>query len=89
MKLINVESMFFAPRDLDSAHHLFLCRDSGAILGANQIYETLLRTGKAKKTCTACNRHLDDQEMAVFENYVSAFGLSINSIITPTSYKSK
>lgn len=52
------------------------CRDSGAILGAGQIYETLLRTGKAKKTCTACNRHLNTQEMLVFENYVSTFNLS-------------
>ena len=48
------------------------CRESGAILGASKIYETLLRTGKAKKTCTACNRHLNTQEMVVFENFVSA-----------------
>ncbi|KAF9783547.1 AAA domain-containing protein [Thelephora terrestris] len=46
-------------------------RDSGAIIGASQIYETLLRTGKTKKTCTACNRHLNTEEMVVFENYAS------------------
>lgn len=80
MKLINVESVYLAPRDLAGAHPDFSCRDSGVILGAGQIYETLLRTGKAKKTCTACNRHLNDQEMTVFENYVRAFGLRMNVI---------
>jgi hypothetical protein len=40
------------------------------MIGASQIYERLLRTGKAKKTCTACNRHLNDGEMVVFERYV-------------------
>ena len=60
-----------APCGLAGTQSVLHCRDSGAILGASQIYETLLRTGKAKKTCTACNRHLDTQEMVVFENYVS------------------
>lgn len=82
MKSINAEGLSFASTSLPDAHSRFLCRDSGAILGAGQIYETLLRTGKAKKTCTACNRHLDDQEMVVFENYVSVLGLLMNFIFT-------
>jgi len=69
-RLISVESESSAPCSLTGTHSASSCRDSGAILGASQIYETLLRTGKAKKTCTACNRHLDVQEMVVFENYV-------------------
>lgn len=36
----------------------------------SQIYEKLLSVGKAKKTCTVCNRHLNDQEMVVFEKFV-------------------
>jgi hypothetical protein len=66
-----VESESSTPCGLAGTHSTLHCRDSGAILGASQIYETLLRTGKAKKTCTACNRHLNAQEMVVFENYVS------------------
>jgi hypothetical protein len=70
-RLTNVESEPSSHRKYASTHPALSCRDSGAILGASQIYETLLRTGKAKKTCTACNRHLNVQEMLVFENYVS------------------
>jgi DNA repair protein RAD50 len=40
------------------------------MLGTSTIYESLLRVGKQKKLCTACNRHLDDHEMIVFEKYV-------------------
>ncbi|KII86927.1 hypothetical protein PLICRDRAFT_665598 [Plicaturopsis crispa FD-325 SS-3] len=42
----------------------------GALTGGSLVYERLLRLGKAKKICTACNRHLDDNEMAVFESYL-------------------
>ena len=35
-----------------------------------EVYQTFLKVGKAKKTCQACNRHMDDRELAVFEKYV-------------------
>ena len=70
MRSTNAERESHASYNLASTHPTRCYRDSGAILGANQIYETLLQTGKAKKVCTACNRHLNSQEMAVFENYV-------------------
>ncbi|KIJ61135.1 hypothetical protein HYDPIDRAFT_31645 [Hydnomerulius pinastri MD-312] len=38
--------------------------------GMAQVYENLLKAGKSKKTCQACNRHMDDKELAVFEKYV-------------------
>ncbi|KAJ3995719.1 P-loop containing nucleoside triphosphate hydrolase protein [Lentinula boryana] len=41
---------------------------SGA--GAATVYERLLTVGKQKKTCTACNRHMDDDELHVFEKYL-------------------
>ena len=74
-RLISAESGSSSPCRHANTQSAPSCRDSGAILGAGQIYETLLRTGKAKKTCTACNRHLNTQEMLVFENYVRAFDL--------------
>jgi len=75
-RLTSAESKPPSPCGFANSHSVPPCRDSGAILGASQIYETLLRTGKAKKTCTACNRHLNTQEMLVFENFVSIFYLS-------------
>ncbi|KAG5639217.1 hypothetical protein H0H81_005696 [Sphagnurus paluster] len=42
----------------------------GNLSGGSAIYESLLRTGKQKKLCTACNRHLNDQEFVVFEKYL-------------------
>ena len=66
----NAEGESFASYKLAGTHSTRCYRDSGVIFGASQIYETLLRTGKAKKLCTACNRHLNSQEMVVFENYV-------------------
>jgi DNA repair protein RAD50 len=33
----------------------------------------MLKAGKKKKVCTACNRHLDEEEMEVFEAYVSLY----------------
>ncbi|KAF5382729.1 hypothetical protein D9615_002851 [Tricholomella constricta] len=42
----------------------------GNLSGGSAIYESLLRTGKQKKLCTACNRHLNDQEFIVFEKYL-------------------
>jgi DNA repair protein RAD50 len=41
--------------------------------GASQIYESLLRVGKQKKICTACNRGMDDHELIVFEKHVCHF----------------
>jgi DNA repair protein RAD50 len=38
--------------------------------GMAEVYETLLKVGKDKKTCQACNRHMDDRELAVFEKFV-------------------
>ncbi|KAG9308463.1 P-loop containing nucleoside triphosphate hydrolase protein [Chiua virens] len=34
------------------------------------VYETFLKVGKAKKTCQACSRHMDDRELVVFERYL-------------------
>ena len=78
----NAESESIASSNLSGTHSTRCYRDSGAILGASQIYETLLRTGKAKKVCTACNRHLDSQEMTVFENYVRLIRHQLNSVLT-------
>ena len=75
MRSTSVESEYPTLSSLVGTQFTLYYRDSGAILGASQIYETLLRTGKTKKTCTACNRHLNAQEMVVFENYVSTFDL--------------
>ena len=69
-KSTSAESESLTSCNLAGTHPPRCYRDSGAILGANQIYETLLRTGKAKNVCMACNRHLNSQEMVVFENYV-------------------
>ncbi|KAF8836218.1 hypothetical protein BDN67DRAFT_974411 [Paxillus ammoniavirescens] len=38
--------------------------------GMAEVYETLLKVGKDKKTCQACNRHMDDRELAVFEKFL-------------------
>jgi len=71
-RLTNAGSESLTPYCPADAHPTLNRRESGAIIGASKIYETLLLTGKTKKTCTACNRHLNAQEMVVFENYVSA-----------------
>ncbi|KAE9395078.1 hypothetical protein BT96DRAFT_163110 [Gymnopus androsaceus JB14] len=55
----------------DAIDQLKLARDefeSGT--GAAKIYERLLKDGKQKKKCTACNRHMDDDELRVFEKYL-------------------
>lgn len=39
--------------------------------GAAKIYERLLVDGKKNKKCTACSRHMNDDELRVFEKYVS------------------
>ncbi|KAJ7675825.1 AAA domain-containing protein [Mycena polygramma] len=43
---------------------------AGATAGSSSVYEHLLRVGKQKKVCTACNRHMDDHEVVVFEKYL-------------------
>jgi hypothetical protein len=35
-----------------------------------EVWQRLLKLGQSKHICTACNRHLDDGEMKVFEKYV-------------------
>lgn len=50
--------------------HASQFRLGGSMSGGSAVYESLLRVGKQKKLCTACNRHLDDQELIVFEKYV-------------------
>ncbi|KAJ4482060.1 hypothetical protein J3R30DRAFT_3286505 [Lentinula aciculospora] len=35
--------------------------------GAVNVYERLLQIGKQKKKCTACTRHMDDDELHIFE----------------------
>lgn len=43
------------------------------------VYEKLLRLGRNRKRCAACDRHMNDQEMAVFERYVRrTFPLGMN-----------
>ncbi|KAF7365212.1 DNA repair protein rad50 [Mycena venus] len=43
---------------------------ASATAGSSSVYEHLLRVGKQKKVCTACNRHMDDHEVVVFEKYL-------------------
>ncbi|RDB18009.1 DNA repair protein rad50 [Hypsizygus marmoreus] len=43
---------------------------AGILSGGSSVYESMLRIGKQKKLCTACNRHLDDNELVVFEQYL-------------------
>ncbi|KAJ7780695.1 AAA domain-containing protein [Mycena maculata] len=35
--------------------------------GSSKVYDALLKIGKQKKVCTACNRHMDEHELVVFE----------------------
>ncbi|KAF8134783.1 AAA domain-containing protein [Mycena galopus ATCC 62051] len=43
---------------------------ANATAGSSAVYEHLLRVGKQKKVCTACNRHMEDHEVVVFEKYL-------------------
>lgn len=52
--------------------HVFSSSLGGSLAGGSAVYEGLLRVGKQKKLCTACNRHLNDEELVVFEKYVRA-----------------
>ncbi|KAF8552026.1 hypothetical protein OG21DRAFT_1486552 [Imleria badia] len=47
-----------------------LTSESSGKAGMVEVYETFLKVGKAKKKCQACNRHMDDRELAVFEKYL-------------------
>ncbi|KAL4080977.1 P-loop containing nucleoside triphosphate hydrolase protein [Scleroderma citrinum] len=38
--------------------------------GMADVYEKLLQLGKTRKRCAACDRHMNDKEMAVFERYL-------------------
>ncbi|KAJ7505318.1 AAA domain-containing protein [Mycena galericulata] len=43
---------------------------AGSTAGSSSVYEQLLKAGKQKKVCTACNRHMDDHELVVFEKFL-------------------
>lgn len=45
--------------------------------GLGRAYEGLLKSGLTKKTCSACNRHMNDSEMKVFEKFVSPFFMAL------------
>ncbi|KAG6818307.1 hypothetical protein H0H93_006082, partial [Arthromyces matolae] len=45
-------------------------QEHGHLSGGTTIYESLLNTGKQKRKCTACDRHLNDEEFVVFEKYM-------------------
>jgi hypothetical protein len=59
-----------------------MSRECGSMAGASQIYESLLRVGKQKKICTACNRGMDDHELIVFEKHVCHFLVHLLSFLT-------
>jgi hypothetical protein len=44
--------------------------ESSNKVGMGQVYEQLLKAGKERKLCTACNRGINAEEMVVFEKYV-------------------
>ncbi|KAF9013278.1 hypothetical protein BDQ17DRAFT_1386857 [Cyathus striatus] len=44
---------------------------AGSLVGTSSVYESLLKAGKQRKVCAACNRHLDDHELIVFEKYLN------------------
>ncbi|KIK01859.1 hypothetical protein K443DRAFT_678003 [Laccaria amethystina LaAM-08-1] len=44
---------------------------AGTMLGTSSVYKSLLKAGQQKKSCTVCSRHLNDQEMVVFEKYLN------------------
>ncbi len=60
----------------------YACRTSGTMMGTSALYESLLRVGKAKKVCTACNRHLDDKELVIFEKYACSSCLAFGTRVT-------
>jgi DNA repair protein RAD50 len=37
---------------------------------ANEVYENLIKVSKKEKKCQACNRHMNDREMATMEKTV-------------------
>ncbi|KAJ7250863.1 AAA domain-containing protein [Mycena haematopus] len=43
---------------------------ANATAGSSSVYDHMLRLGKQKKVCTACNRHMEDHEVVVFEKYL-------------------
>ncbi|KAG6903733.1 hypothetical protein DXG01_015261, partial [Tephrocybe rancida] len=45
-------------------------KTDGNLSGGGAVYESFLRTAKQQKLCTACNRHLNDAELVVFEKYM-------------------
>ncbi|GJJ13191.1 hypothetical protein Clacol_007442 [Clathrus columnatus] len=53
---------------------------TSAVAGSSKVYESLLKQGRSKNLCTVCNRHLSDNEMIVFEKFVSLVFEVQNSI---------
>ncbi|KDR82825.1 hypothetical protein GALMADRAFT_112894 [Galerina marginata CBS 339.88] len=46
---------------------------TGKSLGTSSVYESLLKEGKRKKVCGACNRHLNNEDLVVFEKQMKDF----------------
>ncbi|KAF8505241.1 hypothetical protein BU17DRAFT_57979 [Hysterangium stoloniferum] len=44
---------------------------SSSVAGTSKVYESMLKQGKTKKLCLACNRHLSDHEMIVYEKFLN------------------
>ncbi|KAG6830973.1 hypothetical protein H0H87_006624 [Tephrocybe sp. NHM501043] len=42
----------------------------GNLAGGSSIYENFLRIGRQQRLCKACNRHLSDEELVIFETYM-------------------
>ncbi|THU87035.1 hypothetical protein K435DRAFT_867671 [Dendrothele bispora CBS 962.96] len=40
-------------------------------IGSTKVFQNLLHAGKQSKKCTVCSRHLNNDEMRVFEKYLS------------------
>lgn len=42
----------------------------GTMTGSSEVYERILKVGKEKSLCMACNRHIEDRELHMFEQHV-------------------
>jgi DNA repair protein RAD50 len=45
-------------------------RTIGNSEGLSHAFESLLKSGISKKTCSACNRGLNDSELKIFDKFV-------------------
>ncbi|KAF5385696.1 hypothetical protein D9757_005521 [Collybiopsis confluens] len=67
--LENNESLEEALKDAQEELH-FATEESGS--GASKVYEKLLDIGRQQKKCNACTRHMEDNELRVFEKHLLA-----------------